>query len=1029
MAPLLDEAAELDAGVPKKLATLSEHFGPVNCVRWSRSGRYLASGSDDKVILVCERRAGAGTAQFGSAEPPDVENWKVVLHLRGHAADVVDLAWSPGDAQLASCSLDNTVRVWDGRTGAPVVTLEGHGSWVKGVAWDPIGSFLASQSDDRSVAVWQTRDWSLAARIRGPYDRSVGATFFRRLSWSPCGTFLTTTNSYEAPSHTAAVICRGTWTTPFSFVGHRAPVVVVRYGPYLLKPPPPRPPTAPLNEEAGGRSAEPAPDSQNGGGKGSLGSKAASLPNGVTTAAVANGAGGKSPPAGGGGVGQQQHLPGGGAAGAAGAGPFSCLALGSQDCKVTVWFTGSPTPLLIAAHFFDAAVSDLAWASDGCTLLACSTDGTLAAFAFERGELGEPYSPAEMDAFRKLQYGTAAALGAVAESADLLALEEEAAAKVAERRRLQPPLLPQPADPGSMTAAAALAPQMASSAPADTPAYSGTPLAASPVQQQVVTQPDGRRRIIPQALAGAASPLPEVSGKHFFGAGGGSSKEHGGVVAEAPADSVGKLMPPPPPQPGPAQKRLHMVAAAAAGSGAEVGAAGVAPPARASAWSAAPLPPDAVGVSFAAGSGPAELVVRSTGGAQRDTLAVSIKLAPGWLSSPPREDGGGRPQVAVLEERLIGPDPSTSVARSSCSDAEPYAAMLAVCLANRGKRVGVWDSEGREVVCTHGGVAAWHDALPCAASAMAGNAHLWVVACCDGTLQVYTSAGRRALPPMLLGSPVAFLEADSGWRLLAVTLSGDVHLWDLSLGKRILLTTLAPLLHASKDSSGRACYALNSLAHGVLMGNLYYPMPGKLNVVSARLSTASGSPIVVLLNRHAFLFHMAMGVWLRVADDAFPASDFASSWGGGDGAEGGELASLQAGVASEIRAKGHVFGANPTYLLDRRGGETKEQTRAHIEQSLASAEALESAEEYRRWLLSYARHLTREGDVTRLRELCEALLGPSPSVAAAGRTQWEPMVLGFHRRALLREVVLPAMTSNRAIQRLLNEFLDLVKEL
>eukprot|EP00850_Spirogloea_muscicola_P023746 SM000385S14624 [mRNA] locus=s385:59758:64250:- [translate_table: standard] len=814
----------------------------------------------------------------------------------------------------------------------------------------------------------------MTARLRADCAGQVGATFFRRLGWSPCGTFLTTTNSYEAPSHTAAVICRGTWNTPFSFVGHRAPVVVVRYGPYLLKPPPPRRPTAPPTEDAEGRSAEPAPDSQNGGVKGSLGSKAASLPNGVTTAAVANGAGGKSPPAGGGGAGQQQHLPGRGAAGAAGAGPFSCLALGSQDCKVTVWFTGSPTPLLIAAHFFDAAVSDLAWASDGCTLLACSTDGTLAAFAFERGELGEPYSPAEMDAFRKLQYGTAAALGAVAESADLLALEEEAAAKVAKQQRLQPP--PQPADPASAV------PQMASTTPADTPAYSGTPLAASPVQQQVVTRPDGRRRIIPQALAGAASPLPEVSGKRFFGGGGGSSEAHGGVVAEAPADSVGKLMPPPPPPP-PAQKRPHIDAAAAASSGAEVGAAEAAMPARASARSAAPLPPDAVGVSITAGSGPAELVIRSTGGAQRDMLAVSIKLAPGWLSSPPREDGGGRPQVAVLEERLMGPDPSTS-----------------------GKRVGARNSEGREVVCTHSGVVAWHDAVPCAAAAMAGNAHLWAVACRDGTLQVYTSAGRRALPPMLLGSPAAFLEADSGWRLLAVTLSGDVHLWDLSLGKRILLTTLAPLLHASKELSG------------------------KLNVVSARLSTASGSPIVVLLNRHAFLFHMAMGVWLRVADDAFPASDFVSSWGGGDGAEGGgELASLQAGVANEIRAKGHVFGANPTYLLDRRGGETKEQTRAHIEQSLASAEALESAEEYSRWLLSYARHLTREGDVTRLRELCEALLGPSPLVAAAGRTQWEPMILGFHRRALLREVVLPAMTSNRAIQRLLNEFLDLVKEL
>lgn len=35
---------------------------------------------------------------------------------------------------------------------------------------------------------------------------------------------------------------------------------------------------------------------------------------------------------------------------------------------------------------------------------------------------------------------------------------------------------------------------------------------------------------------------------------------------------------------------------------------------------------------------------------------------------------------------------------------------------------------------------------------------------------------------------------------------------------------------------------------------------------------------------------------------------------------------------------------------------------------------------------------------------------------------------GLKKRELLKEVVLPAMASNRAIQRLLNEFVDLVTE-
>ena len=71
------------------LATMRDHFGSVNCVRWAKHGLYLASGSDDQVILIHERKAGSGTCEFGSGEPPDVENWKVVMTLRGHTADVV----------------------------------------------------------------------------------------------------------------------------------------------------------------------------------------------------------------------------------------------------------------------------------------------------------------------------------------------------------------------------------------------------------------------------------------------------------------------------------------------------------------------------------------------------------------------------------------------------------------------------------------------------------------------------------------------------------------------------------------------------------------------------------------------------------------------------------------------------------------------------------------------------------------------------------------------------------------------------
>ena len=86
--------SDADAKASKLLATLRDHFGSVNCVRWANQGRLIASGFDDQIVLIHERRPGSGTTEFGSGEPPDVENWKVSMTLRGHMADVVMLFFS-----------------------------------------------------------------------------------------------------------------------------------------------------------------------------------------------------------------------------------------------------------------------------------------------------------------------------------------------------------------------------------------------------------------------------------------------------------------------------------------------------------------------------------------------------------------------------------------------------------------------------------------------------------------------------------------------------------------------------------------------------------------------------------------------------------------------------------------------------------------------------------------------------------------------------------------------------------------------
>eukprot|EP00208_Stichococcus_sp_RCC1054_P007374 CAMPEP_0206146678 /NCGR_PEP_ID=MMETSP1473-20131121/31103_1 /ASSEMBLY_ACC=CAM_ASM_001109 /TAXON_ID=1461547 /ORGANISM="Stichococcus sp, Strain RCC1054" /LENGTH=256 /DNA_ID=CAMNT_0053543325 /DNA_START=283 /DNA_END=1049 /DNA_ORIENTATION=- len=211
MLPVIDVNQETDKSAPKLLATLADHFSAVNVARFSRSGRFLASGADDKLVCIYELRPGPGGRAFGSSDVPNVENWKHVSTLKGHTNNVLDVAWSPEDRWLATASVDNTIAIWDGATGARITTLEGHTSYVKTLAWDPVGTYLASQSDDKSCLVWRTQDWAQAGAVTQPFKRWVSLTFSLKMDWAPDGRALAVVNSFQSPNHTCVLLERGCW--------------------------------------------------------------------------------------------------------------------------------------------------------------------------------------------------------------------------------------------------------------------------------------------------------------------------------------------------------------------------------------------------------------------------------------------------------------------------------------------------------------------------------------------------------------------------------------------------------------------------------------------------------------------------------------------------------------------------------------------------------------------------------------------------------------------------------------------------
>ncbi|ELR22783.1 WD domain, G-beta repeat-containing protein [Acanthamoeba castellanii str. Neff] len=225
-------------GAVKLFAAMEGHGGPVNCVRFSPDGRFLATASDDHVVLVWELRGGPATPVFGSEET-NVENWGRSVTLSGHTTQVNDISWSPDGRRLVTCSLSSEVFVWDifanGGRGALAAKLVGHTGFVKGVAWDPLNRFIATEADDKTVIIWRVSDWDKEATLARPYRQSSSNCFFRRIGWSPDGSFLATVYGFNNTSHVAPILLRGTWGSSYcDFVGHKKPVVCAKFNPVLF---------------------------------------------------------------------------------------------------------------------------------------------------------------------------------------------------------------------------------------------------------------------------------------------------------------------------------------------------------------------------------------------------------------------------------------------------------------------------------------------------------------------------------------------------------------------------------------------------------------------------------------------------------------------------------------------------------------------------------------------------------------------------------------------------------------------------
>lgn len=137
------------------LRTLTGHGSWVTCLAIDPGGKLLASGSLDDTIAIWNFRTG-----------------ERLRTLRGHSKSINALAISPDGTLLASCSDDDTIALWQLNTGTRLATFDEHLRDVNAVAFATQGHLLISGSEDRTIKLWPLGDRASQTPAPSPYTLS-----------------------------------------------------------------------------------------------------------------------------------------------------------------------------------------------------------------------------------------------------------------------------------------------------------------------------------------------------------------------------------------------------------------------------------------------------------------------------------------------------------------------------------------------------------------------------------------------------------------------------------------------------------------------------------------------------------------------------------------------------------------------------------------------------------------------------------------------------------------------------------------
>ncbi len=232
-----------NAQTGEAVTTIGNNFFPAKAIRFfSNNELFAASGPDIKLIDFqgkilrtytgktahiwsldyCRKTGRITGGSFGKTiRVWNVESGKEALLLEGHEKSVLPVCFNGSGDRILSGSLDQTLRLWEADSGKTIKKMEGHSGNIFCVAFHPGGRYAASASADKTIRLWDLETGKIVQSYLGHESGVMDIDF------SPDGSHLLSCSD----DHTIVLWETVTGNKLYSFIDHKGPVNDVTFSP------------------------------------------------------------------------------------------------------------------------------------------------------------------------------------------------------------------------------------------------------------------------------------------------------------------------------------------------------------------------------------------------------------------------------------------------------------------------------------------------------------------------------------------------------------------------------------------------------------------------------------------------------------------------------------------------------------------------------------------------------------------------------------------------------------------------------